>query len=184
MPRLFTALEIPAKIAMQLSLVQNGLPGARWVERGNLHITLRFMGDVERPLAMEITRSLEDVKTPPFSMRLENLDVFGNTKPHLLFAGVARNEALSLLKDEQERICQRLGLASDPRKFTPHVTLARIRGVTPADIGKYLSGCGGYVSESFEITRFVVFSSRDSTGGGPYVREEVYDLVERDNAIA
>ena len=89
MPRLFTALEIPASIAMQLSFLQSGLSGARWIDRESLHITLRFIGDVDLPVAREIAYELEKVKTAPFSLRLDGLDVFGNSRPHSLFAGVA-----------------------------------------------------------------------------------------------
>ncbi len=128
MPRLFTALEIPGSIAMQLSLLQNGLPGARWIDRENLHITLRFIGDVELPQAREIAYALETVKTAPFVLNLDGLDVFSHSKPHSLFAGVSKSEPLTELHAEQERICQRLGHVAEHRKFIPHVTIARIRG--------------------------------------------------------
>ncbi|MEM7214574.1 MAG: RNA 2',3'-cyclic phosphodiesterase [Pseudomonadota bacterium] len=184
MPRLFTALEIPTKVAERLSLLQAGLPGARWVDRENLHITLRFVGDVDNSAARELSYELEKVKASPFSLELSGLDVFGNSKPHSLYAGVSRSEALHDLRLEQERICQRLGMKPDSRKFTPHVTIARIRGAKTAAIARYLSGSGGFQSEKFEISRFVLLSSRDSVGGGPYITEESYELVERKIAIA
>lgn len=179
MPRLFTALEIPSSTAMQLSLLQSGLPGARWIDRESLHITLRFIGDVERPIAREIADALEWVKTPPFSINLDGLDVFGNSKPHSLYARVSRSEELYDLHAEQDRICQRLGLQPDPRKFTPHVTIARIRGCKTPAVARYLSNVGGFNCPVFPIARFVLLSSRDSVGGGPYVLEESYQLVER-----
>ena len=182
MPRLFTALEIPTQIATQLSLLQSGLPGARWIDRENLHITLRFIGDVEAPLARELCYEFEKVKAAPFSLKLDGLDVFGNSKPHSLYAGIERSELLKDLRREQERICQRIGLAADPRKFTPHVTIARIRGAKPAAIARYLSGFGGFQSQNFQVGRFVLLSSRDSIGGGPYMTEESYELVEKNLA--
>ena len=184
MPRLFTALEIPSQIAMQLSLLQTGIPGVRWIDRENFHITLRFIGDVDRPLARELAQSFEDVKAGPFSLRLENLDVFGNSKPHSLFAGVRKSDELLTVRAEQDRICWRLGLEPDSRKFTPHVTLARVRGTGSDVIASYLSSHGSYQSDAFSVGRFVLLSSRDGVGGGPYVREETYELVERYNAHA
>lgn len=178
MPRLFTAIEIPSSVALQLSLLQNGLPGARWIDRENFHITLRFVGDVERPLACELAHELENVDVSPFQIQLADLGVFGRSKPHSLFAGVARNPALDEIRSQQDRICQRLGIAPDPRKFSPHVTIARIRGTKIPDIARYLSARGGFLSLPFEACRFVLLSSRDSTGGGPYVREKSYELVE------
>lgn len=182
MPRLFTALEIPSSIATQLSMLQSGLPGARWIDRENFHITLRFIGDIERPQANELAMALETVKTPPFSLQLANLDVFGNSKPHSLFAGVMRSDMLNDLRLEQDNICRKLNLPTDSRKFTPHVTIARVRGAKTNAIAQYLSGAGGYSSLPFEVTRFVLLSSRASVGGGPYITEETYQLVEPDLA--
>jgi len=184
MPRLFTALEIPTDVAMQLTLLQGGLPGAHWIDQGNFHITLRFIGDVEVSVARELSYSLEQVKTGPFSLRLENLDVFGGTKPHSLYAGVSRSDYLYDMQGEQERICQQLGLHAAGRKFKPHVTIARLRGAGIPDIAKYLSGHGDFKSQQFDVARFVLLSSRNSVGGGPYVVEESYELVEKEVANA
>jgi 2'-5' RNA ligase len=180
MPRLFTALEIPTDIALQLSLLQNGLQGARWIERESLHITLRFIGDVETSLAREIAVQLECVKTGPFQLQYESLDVFSHSNPHSLFAGVKRNEAVYELAAEQERICQQMGLAPEQRRFKPHTTIARIRGAKNPEIANYLSQRGGFVSPPFSIGRFVLLSSKDSIGGGPYRIEESYQLVKQE----
>jgi len=179
MPRLFTALEIPTSVATQLTLLQGGLPGARWIDRENFHITLRFVGDVELSVARELSYALERVKTEPFSVALQNLDVFGGSKPHSLFAGVAPSEKLYELQAEQERICQQIGLEATARKFKPHVTIARLRSARTPDIAKYLSGLGGFQSPEFDIGRFVLLSSRNSVGGGPYVTEESYQLIRK-----
>jgi len=179
MPRLFTALELPHEIAMQLNFLQAGLPGARWIDRENLHLTLCFVGDVEREMARELAYELEAVTTAPFEMRLTGLDCFGNSKPHSLFAKVARNPALMELQASHERICQRLRLPLDKRRFTPHVTIARLRGVKPTAIANWLSTRGGFNTLPFEMNSFSLLSSRASVGGGPYVREEVYRLVRQ-----
>ncbi len=180
MPRLFTAIEIPAQVAMQLTLLQGGLPGARWIDRANFHITLRFIGDIEMPMAQELSYALERVKTEPFSLSLENLDVFGGSKPNSLFAGVKRSEPLYHIQAEHERICQQIGMEATARKFKPHVTIARLRGAKTPDIAKYLSSHGGFQSLEFDVGRFVLLSSRNSIGGGPYVVEESYQLIEKE----
>jgi 2'-5' RNA ligase len=71
---------------------------------------------------------------------------------------------------------QRIGLPPEGRKYTPHVTLARLRNGSARDIAEYLTLRGGFAAGPFEVDRFVLFSSRDSVGGGPYVVEEVFDL--------
>jgi 2'-5' RNA ligase len=180
MPRLFTALEIPRDAALSLSLLRGGLPGARWVDVENHHITLRFIGDVEGHVADDIANALDRVRRPSFSVRLEGVGAFGGKKPHSIWAGVAASPDLSALQAEIERICQRIGLPAEPRKFTPHVTLARLRNSSPIDVAHYLSARGNFSAAPFKAGRFVLMSSRDSVGGGPYVIEETWPLAGAD----
>ncbi|MFC0244865.1 RNA 2',3'-cyclic phosphodiesterase [Falsochrobactrum ovis] len=178
MPRLFTALEIPRDAALSLSLLRGGLPGARWIDVENYHLTLRFIGDVEGHIADEIAHALDRVKRPEFMLSLAGVDAFGTKKPHSIYAGVSASPDLIALQAEIERICQRLGLPADPRKFTPHVTLARLKSnVRIDDVARYLSGRGNFTTLPFKVGRFVLMSSRESTGGGPYVVEEAWPLV-------
>lgn len=178
MPRLFTALEIPRDAALSLSLLRGGLPGARWIDVENYHLTLRFIGDVEGHIADEIAHALDRVKRPEFMLSLAGVDAFGTKKPHSIYAGVSASPDLIALQAEIERICQRLGLPADQRKFTPHVTLARLKSnVRIDDVARYLSGRGNFTTLPFKVGRFVLMSSRESTGGGPYVVEEAWPLV-------
>lgn len=177
MPRLFTALEIPRDAALSLSLLRGGLPGARWIDVENYHLTLRFIGDVEGHVADEIANALDRVRRPPFSLTLSGVGAFGSRKPHAIWAGVAASPDLIALQAEIERICQRLGLSSDPRKFVPHVTLARLKNASDNDVARYLSARGNFATLPFKVSRFVLMSSRDSVGGGPYIVEEAWPLV-------
>ena len=176
MPRLFTALEIPRDAALSLSLLRGGLPGARWIVVENYHMTLRFIGDVEGHVADEIANALDRVRRPAFSLTLSGVGAFGSKKPHSVYAGAKASPDLNALQGEIDRICQRLGIAADPRKFTPHVTLARLRNSSPGEVAKYLSARGNFSAAPFRVGRFVLMSSRDSVGGGPYVIEETWPL--------
>ena len=178
MPRLFTALEIPRNAAMSLSLLRGGLPGARWIDVENYHITLRFIGDVDGRTADEIVERLDRIERPEFQLQLTGTGAFGSKKPHSVWAGVSTPPELFQLQAEIERICQRIGLPSDPRKFTPHVTLARLRSTPVDEVVRYLTGRGGFMTQPFTVSRFVLLSSRDSVGGGPYLTEEVFPLHE------
>jgi 2'-5' RNA ligase len=178
MPRLFTALEIPRNAAMSLSLLRGGLPGARWIDVENYHITLRFIGDVDNRTADEIVDRLDRIDRPEFSLSLTGTGSFGSKKPHSVFAGVTPSEEMYALQGEIERICQRIGLPPDPRKFTPHVTLARLRASRVDDVVHYLAGRGDFHTAPFLVSRFVLLSSRDSVGGGPYLTEEVFPLSD------
>ncbi|MFC4626361.1 RNA 2',3'-cyclic phosphodiesterase [Daeguia caeni] len=177
MPRLFTALEIPRDAALSLSLLRGGLPGARWIDVENYHITLRFIGDVEGHVADEIANALDRVRRPEFMLSLSGVDTFGSKKPHSIYAGVTPSPELNALQAEIERICQRLGLPADPRKFTPHVTIARLKNARIEDVVHYLSSRGNFATLPFRVGRFVLMSSRDSVGGGPYIVEEAWPLV-------
>ena len=176
MPRLFTALEIPRDAALSLSLLRGGLPGARWVDVENFHLTLRFIGDVEGHVADEVANALDRVRRPTFNLALSGVGQFGGKKPHSIRAGVAASPDLFALQAEIERICQRLGLPADPRKFTPHVTLARLKNASPEAVANYLSARGNFSTMPFRVGRFVLMSSRDSVGGGPYIVEEAWPL--------
>lgn len=184
MPRLFTALEIPRDAALSLSLLRGGLPGARWIDVENYHLTLRFIGDIEGHLADEIVDALDRVHRPSFSLALTGVGAFGGKKPHAVWAGVSASPDLTALQGEIDRICQRLGVPADPRKFTPHVTLARLRNSSPLDVAQYLSARGNFSTLPFRVGRFVLMSSRDSVGGGPYIVEEAWPLSGVDRAAA
>src|SRR5436305_8214554 len=126
MPRLFTALEIPAQTGLSLSMLRGGLPGARWIDPENYHLTLRFIGDIDDGLARDIAGLLGRVQREPFELRLDGLSSFGGRKPRALVAAASPATPLIDLHAEHERLLQRLGLEPEGRKYTPHVTLARL----------------------------------------------------------
>jgi 2'-5' RNA ligase len=184
MPRLFTGLEIPADLAGDLALLRGGLSGARWIDVENYHLTLRFIGDISDQTAYDVASALETVHRQPLTIRLEELGTFGGDRPRAIVAKAKPSQALVELQAEQERLMRRIGITPEPRKFTPHVTLARLRGASTMAVADYLAMRGGFFARSFEATRFVLFSSRASTGGGPYVVEAVYPLEVKVRAYA
>ncbi|WP_027172046.1 RNA 2',3'-cyclic phosphodiesterase [Methylobacterium sp. 10] len=179
MPRLFTALECPDDIAEALSRYQCGLRGARWIERGDLHITLRFLGDVDDEVAEAFHAGLVQARPrPPLDVTLTGLDAFGGDKPRAIIAGVNAGHDLLDLQEEHERIARAAGAEPERRKFTPHVTLARLsrRDTQAPDVAVYLAEMGLVPALRFTATRVALFSARESRGGGPYVVEAAYPL--------
>jgi 2'-5' RNA ligase len=176
MPRLFTGLEIPAEIGQTLSSLRGGLPGARWVDPENYHVTLRFIGDIDGASANEIASMLTRIDRKPFDVTVQGLSSFGGRKPRAVVASIAPTRPLIELQAELERLMQRIGLDPEGRKFVPHVTLARLHDSSSQDVADYLSLRGYFPSRVFTAERFVLFSSRASTGGGPYVIEDSYAL--------
>src|SRR5258708_10615002 len=176
MPRLFTALEIPSEIVQSMAPLRGGLPGARWVEPENYHLTLRFIGDVDDALAEEIADLLSKVERPAFDLRIDGLDSFGGNRPRAVVAAVSAVAELVELQADHERIMQRVGLEPD-RKYRPHVTLARLRDTSSRQVADFLSIRQPFRSPPFSVSRFMLYSSRASVGGGPYVVEAGCPLV-------
>lgn len=177
MPRLFTALEIPPEIGIALAALRGGLPGARWMDPSDYHITLRFLGDVDGRTARDIASCLDDISTSPLLMTLNGLESFGGDKPRSIFARAMTTSALASLQSDHERLARQCGLAPEGRKFRPHVTLARLRDASPLDVADYLSTQAIVSPLRFVARRFVLMSSRASVGGGPYVVEAAYPLT-------
>jgi 2'-5' RNA ligase len=128
-------------------------------------------------VAEEVADALARVHRPAFAIRLAGLRALGTKRPHAIAATVAPSAELLDLQAEHERILQRIGLPPEGRKYTPHVTLARLRYGNARDIAEYLSVRGGFSAHPFPVDRFALFSARDSVGGGPYIVEETYDLA-------
>jgi len=177
MPRLFTGLEIPEDVAQSLSALRGGLPGARWIDPENYHVTLRFIGDVDDVVAHEVASMLGRVRRGAFELRVAELKSFGGRKPRAIVATLGPAQAVMELQAEHERLMQRVGLEPEGRKYIPHVTLARLRDSSNRQVADYLSLRAPLHSPLFTLSRFVLFSSRASIGGGPYVVEAAYPLA-------
>lgn len=176
MPRLFSAIEIPHGIAERLTMLRSGLSGARWIDPENYHLTLRFIGDVDGATARDFTNALGEIALPPFALSLNGLGSFGGRKPRNIFAEIEPSSALETLQRANERAAREAGLPPEGRNYKPHVTLARLRGARPDAVANYLERQGGVRAKPFTVNRFVLYSSRNSKGGGPYVIEAAYEL--------
>jgi 2'-5' RNA ligase len=176
MIRLFAAVELPENIRMQLSLLQGGIPGARWSPIENMHLTLRFIGDVDEAVARDVDDVLADIRAPSFSLSLKGVGEFGRKEGRTLWAGVSNGEALHHLAAKIESALQRMGLPAETRKYSPHVTLARLRDVPMDEIQMFLSTHAMFKTPAFEVTKFALFSSQTSAKGSRYLVESVYQL--------
>ncbi len=179
MPRLFTGLAVPPAIADALRAWQGGLPGARWIEPGDFHVTLRFIGDVDATTADDVMEALSEMRVrPALTVTLDGLGIFGGDRPRALYASVVPEAELTDLQAEQERLVRRAGVEPERRKFTPHVTLARLRrDATPEAAAMYLSQAPVFAPLTYTSDRVTLFSARDSTGGGPYVAEAEFPFA-------
>jgi 2'-5' RNA ligase len=179
--RLFVALSIPRAVAQSLMLVQGGVPGARWQSREQLHLTLRFIGEVDGRDMEAIDDALAGIMAPDFTLQLHGVGQFGNKQPHSLWAGVRPNEALDHLQRKVDNAIRRVGQPQDAHKFTPHVTLARMRHPDTEKVIEWLSYHALYTSPEFPVGAFHLYSSLLTSDGSVYAPEEDYPLGGHDD---
>ena len=176
MIRLFAALQIPEDVRERLVALQGGVPGARWANSDQMHLTLRFIGEVDGDVAHDIDDALTGIRAPSFTLELAGVGEFGGKNPRALWAGVRPNEALLHLQKKIETALQRIGLPSESRKFSAHVTLARMKGAPREKVVQFLTHHALFASGPFPVAHFVLFSSQLSHSGSIYHAERVYPL--------
>ena len=174
--RLFVALSVPDAVAQSLMLVQGGVPGARWQAREQLHLTLRFIGEVDGREAAMLDDALAGIVAPAFTLQLHGVGQFGNKQPQALWAGTRKNEALDHLQRKVDSAIRRVGQPQDAHKFAPHVTLARLRHPETAKMMEWLTHNALYTSAEFEVGAFHLYSSKLTSDGSIYRREQDYRL--------
>lgn len=179
MLRLFVALTLPADIRERLGGLMGGVPGARWVPAENLHLTLRFIGDVDEGAAADLDAALAQAPFAPFMLTLQGVGVFGaSRRPRALWVGVSPSDELNILQGRVEAAAQRAGQPAETRKFTPHVTLARLDGGGDR-LGRFLENNGLFRAGPFAVTGFSLMRSQLGRG------DPLYDEVNRygDDAV-
>lgn len=175
--RLFVAITLPDDLRARLAGLASGLPNARWVTRDNLHLTLRFIGEVDGAQAHDVDAALAEISCPAFTLSLAGIDGFGSGgKVRSLWVGVEDCAELSRLHGKIERALQKSGLPPEGRKFKAHVTLARFKGNPGPKLRDYLAHHALFRSEPFPVREFVLFSSFLSHNGAIYRPEAAYAL--------
>jgi 2'-5' RNA ligase len=165
-------------VRQALTSISTGVPGARWTQPDNLHLTLRFIGEVPEPDFRDIAEVLSLVDGRPFTLRLKGVGQFGDRRrAHVLWAGVEAGPELQRLRNRVENRLKLAGLPPEGRKFTPHVTLARLKS-TPLDwVGRYIAEHGRFATPPFEASAFALFSSHLGQAGAIHTLEADYPLT-------
>jgi 2'-5' RNA ligase len=175
--RLFVAIPLPPEVQDRLALLCGGIPGARWTLADNFHLTLRFIGEVDRYGYDDVLAALGQVRATGFELVLRGIDQFGKgEKARVLWLGVEKNPALVHLRDRVEAALGRAGLEPETRKFSPHVTLARLRGAAGDRLGGFVQANHLVRLGPLPVDRFVLFSSW-SHGDGPIYEAECEYLL-------
>jgi 2'-5' RNA ligase len=173
--RLFIGIRPPASEREALLDTMEALEGARWVDVDNLHLTLRFVGEVERSTANDLAEALAQIEWPRFVLSVAGTGAFDRSRrhlswPHAVWARVPLTEPLEGLRRKVERACERVGLGCETRKFTPHITLARTDRATEPVAG-WLAASAGLAAGPWTVEEFILFESHRGHTGAAY--EEV-----------
>jgi 2'-5' RNA ligase len=171
--RLFVGIALPPEQKLALSLLAVGMPGARWVDAGNYHLTLRFIGEVDEGMAADIDAALAPIEAPGFDLGLAGVGHFGT---RMLWAGVERSPPLVLLQGKVEAALIRLGLEPESRRYTPHVSLARLRDPPLERLQEYLAAHALFRAVPFKVGKFSLVASYLSKSGAIYEDQADYDL--------
>jgi RNA 2',3'-cyclic 3'-phosphodiesterase len=159
--RLFAAIALPDEVSERLLALMKGVPGAKWRPRENLHLTLRFFGELTEPVAEDLDTAIEEAVRghAPFELQLKSAGSFGGADPHALWIGAAENEALKSLAAACEKAARRVKLKPEPHKFTPHVTIAYLSGALLDRVQAFESRLGLFEAPPFDVTSFGLYSS-------------------------
>ena len=177
MLRLFVGIEFPPELKLRLSLLETALPGARWIDPGNLHLTLRFIGEITEDVAADVDEALAQLKARRFTLQLAGTGVFGGNRPHILWVGVERDPDLILLHDRIELALIRIGLAPEPRRFAPHVTMARLRDPVLDMLGHFLAAHARFRADPLPVVHFSLVASFPTKAGSVYEDQADYPLI-------
>jgi 2'-5' RNA ligase len=177
MVRLFVGVELPEDICERLASLSGGVPGARWVPAENIHLTLRFIGEVDGGEAEDIFHALRAVRPRRFDLTLSGVGHFDKGDDvRQLWVGVERNAELFALRDRIESVLVRQGLEPEGRRFTPHVTLARLRDTPLHRVSTFLAHNSLFRAGPIPVDHFTLFSSYLQGSGPIYTAEAEYPL--------
>ena len=176
MHRLFVAIVPPQDIRDLLIDAMDDSPELRWVGEEQLHLTLRFVGEVERPMANDLAAALSQLRSGAFEIRIAGLGQFERRGGGAVWAAVEPRAPLAALAAKVERICQDAGLAAERRAFHPHITLARWNRAGARAARDFLERNHGLASAAFAVDRVVLFESRLSRHGPHYDAVATYPL--------
>ncbi len=175
--RLFVALDLPEHIGDRVARLGYGLLGARLVPASQLHLTLCFIGEVEGGIYLDICDALAQIEFPVLSLQLDGVGFFPpRKKPRVAWAGVAPCEELKMLQKKVESTLFRLGLELEKRKFSPHISLARLRHTPVSRVGQFLEQHNLFMTELFQVNEFILYSSVLNERGARHVVEQRYGL--------
>jgi 2'-5' RNA ligase len=174
--RLFVAVRPPEHVRALLIAAMGGISGARWQTEAQLHLTLRFIGEVDRHVAGDILAALGGIHHPRFQIAVKGVGTFERRgQPETVWAGVAPHEPVKILHNKVDSALARIGIAPEQRAYLPHITLARLKR-SSGTVRDFIEQSGGLGSPPFAVDAFALFESQLTPEGAAYTEIERYSL--------
>lgn len=182
--RLFVALRPPRPIREMLIAAMHGISGARWQNDEQLHMTLRFIGEVDHHGAEDIAAALGALHAPTVTARISGVDLFERQgRPHMIWAGIEPHEPFAALHRKVGQLLARVGVAPETRAFVPHITLARLNRRS-GPVAPFLALNSDLASPAFELGQVTLYESELGHGGSRYHPVARYPLDVENSATS
>ncbi len=177
MYRLFIAIDIPETVLTQVDSLCHGLRGANWFTPEQMHITIRFIGEVDGAIMHDTIEALDTILLPPVDIHLKGVGFFPpHREAEKIWAGVEKTESLVQLRNRIESALTRAGLDPEGRKFAPHIPLGKVKEVADQDLAEFLMISSLFEIESFKVNSFSLYSSFLGTEGAYHTQEAEFPL--------
>ena len=177
MIRLFVGIEVPEELRRRMVLIQTGIERAKWAAEENLHLTLRFIGEISDDAAADAEEALSTIHTPPFPVTVDGAGHFESRKRvRALWLGIERSDALLNLRDRVDSALVRAGIEPERRKYKPHITIARLNNASPGSVRGWLASNTMFRAVPVTVESFILFSSHLSRDKAIHTAEAKFPL--------
>jgi len=181
----FIAIDLPLEVRDELMLIAAGVPGAYWVDEEQLHLTLRYLGEIDGLVLRNLQGALDRIDARSFVLQLEGIGFFPpRGEPEVLWVGVEKSQPLSDLRARVDALASRLGVPADRKRYTPHVTLARLHDAPDSRLARFAMEQALFKSTPFSPLTFSLYASRRNETGSEYQRIAAYVLRGGDARVA
>jgi RNA 2',3'-cyclic 3'-phosphodiesterase len=175
MIRIFIGLDLPEDIKRSLGLLKSSVRGAKWVPLENLHLTIRFIGEVPENILQNIKEELREISFYNFKVKLKGVGLFSaKSNPKVIWVGLDPLEEIMELREKIDEALTKVNIPLEKKKYIPHVTLARLKGARFSEVAEYLQQGIGFFTREFEFGEMVLFSSKQKEEGSIYSVEEIF----------
>ena len=180
--RLFVAIDLPPWVSQKLADFSFGLRGARWFSEDQMHLTIRFIGEVEGGVFRDVKAALRQVTAEPLELELKGMGVFpSNRAPEVLWIGVEKSDALLQLRGKVDTALARAGVPRESRKLSPHVTIAKLKDAPVPHVARFIAANNLIRIQPFVVHSFCLYSSFLASEGAIHTVEATYELIAKGN---